>query len=543
MKRWLVLILGVILVLSLGLTAYAEKPKYGGVLRWHILNDPPKLDPAFATDTTSDRVLNLIYECLVENDPDGKKIIPRLATHWKANKDGTVWTFYLRKGVKFHKTTEGGKPTANGGREVTAEDVKYTLERLVKVKSPRAYFLDMIKGYKDFFNGKAKEWKGIRVLGKYTIQFELDYPFSPFLAVLAYHAFGVVPKEDAEKWGKDFNFHPVGTGPFVFKEWKHDQKVVLTRNPNYWEVDKYGDKLPYLDGVEFVVIPDQTTAYMEFKKGNIDVLPDVADEFYPEVKKTYGKEGLFQSRPWLGTYYYGFNNQKPPFKNNKALRQAINYAINREAISELVAYGRLVPAKGVLPPGMPGYNPNLKGYKYDPKKAKELLKKAGYPNGLTITLQYNTSERHKRIAEAVQAQLKEIGINLKLKNLDWGAHLDACERGETEMFRMGWVVDYVDPDNFLYVLLCSDNWGAKGNYSFYKNPKVDKLLRQARRETDWNKRMKLYQKAEQIIVDDAPWVFLFHYTVDITYNKRVKNIYLPAMGDYMTELKYVWLEK
>lgn len=533
------LLAGLLLILTVS-AAMAEEPVYGGVLRWREINDPPKLDPAIATDTVSSRNIYLMFDMLVDNDPDGKGIIPRLAESWEGSDGGKVWTFHLRKGVHFHKENLG-QPTENGGREVKAADWKYSMERLVKINSPRAYFIDMVKGYQDFVDGKSDEWAGIQAVDDYTLRFELDYPFAPFLSVLAYNSFMVVPREDAEKWGKDFNFHPVGTGAFILERWDHDQKTVYKRNPDYWKRDAQGRQLPYLDGVEIFVIPDNTIAYEEFKKGNIDAFPDFPDEFYLEAKVRFGD--LLQERPWLGTYYYGFNTSKPPFKDNKTLRQAMNYAVDRKRINDLVLEGRYYPGRGVLPPGMPGYNPDLKGYEYNPELAKKMMADAGYPDGIEVELNVNNNPRHKAVAEAIQAQLAELGIKLNVKVLDWGVHLDLCERAETEMFRMGWVVDYADPDNFLYVLLHSSNFGAKGNYAYYKNEKADELMAAARVETDFDKRMKLYREAEEIIVDDAPWIFLFHYTTSLLGQERVKNLQLPAFGDYTTPLEVVWIAK
>ena len=516
------------------------KPVYGGVLRWHEVANQPKLDVHMATDTTSARVIYCIFENLVTNSLDGQSVIPQLAESWSASDDGLTWTFNLRKGVRFHKETEGGKPTENGGREVTAADWKWTFERMIRDNSPRAYFVDCIAGYDEMADGNAEEWSGIRAVDDYTLEFTLKQQFSPFLTVLSYNSFGVVPKEDVEKWGADFNFHPVGTGPFVFEEWVQDQRVTLKKNPEYWGKDEDGNQLPYLDGWELVVIPDGTVAWEEFKKGNIDIMRDVPDNLVSDARSLLGDKMLDGPQP--GTYYFGFNMQKEPFKSNKALRHALNYAVDRERINDLVLEGLWFPAKGILPPSMPGYNPNLESYSYDPEKAKELLTEAGFPDGFETTLQVNQNVRHRAIAEAVQAQVAELGIKLNVQIVDWGVHLDTLDRGEYDgMYRMGWVVDYLDPDNFLYVNLHSSNFGAKGNYSFYSNPEADKLMEEGRTETDPAKRVEIYQKAEQTIVDDAPWLFLFYYYNNMATQKWVGGATLPAFGNYTAWMDNVWM--
>jgi peptide/nickel transport system substrate-binding protein/oligopeptide transport system substrate-binding protein len=517
----------------------ADVPKYGGVLKWHEVSNPPKLDVHKATDGTSARVIYCIFENLVMNSLDGLKIEPLLAESWSSSDDGLTWTFKLRPGVYFHKETEGGKSTANGGREVTAEDWKWTFERMIRDNSPRAYFIDCIAGYNEMFEGKADEWSGIKAVDKYTLEFTLKEPFAPFLTVLTYNAFGVLPKEDVEKWGADFDFHPVGSGPFTFEEWVQDQRVTLKKNPNYWGKDENGNQLPYLDGWELVVIPDSTVAWEEFKKGNIDIMRDVPDNLVSDARVMLGENMLEGPQP--GIYYYGFSMGKEPFKSNKTLRHALNYAVDRERISNLVLEGLWYPANGILPPSMPGYNPDLKGYTYDPEKAKQLLEEAGYKDGFETTLQVNQNVRHKAIAEAVQAQVAELGIKLNIHIVDWGVHLDTVDRGEPEMFRMGWTVDYLDPDNFLYVNLHSGNFGAKGNHSYYSNLEADKLMEEGRVETDTDKRMEIYKKVEQIVVEDAPWIFLFYYYNNIATQKWVHNATLPSFGFQAARMDNVWL--
>lgn len=533
--RYVLVCLLVFAVSVVGMAA----PKYGDIWKDALQTNPPHLDPVIATDTQSSEVIYQIFETLVENDTDGN-LVPLLADSWEFK--GKKVIFNLRQDVYFHATTEGGKPTANGGRNVTAHDWVWSFNYICNsdTNSPRAYFVEMLKGYNEYRDGKTDSLAGVRAIDDYTLEFELAYDFTPFVALLAYNTFVVMPQEDVEKWGEEWNFHPVGTGPFKFEDWIQDSKVVLSKNENYWGKDENGNPLPYLDGIEFRIIEDFAVMWEEFRIGNI-YQTFIDDPYYLEAKEKY--PNTLYERPQLGTYYYGMNQEIPPFADNKALRQAMNYAVNREALNELVLNGRQTPAKGIIPPGMFGYNPDLKGYTYDPKKAKELLKEAGYPNGFEITLQYNTHNLHSRVAEAMQAMYAQIGIKINLKNTEWGTHLDTTARGEVPFFRMGWVCDYNDPDNFLYVLLNSENKGEKGNYTRYHNPIVDMLTKQARRLTNPDERKAKYQQAEQIIVDDAPMVFVYHYTTDSLVQPYVEGYELPAFGQYANKFKSVWLNR
>lgn len=534
---WLTVCLVVLCVTTM---AFAESPKYGGIWKDALRQNPPYLDPAMATDTTSAEVDYQIFETLVENDSEGN-LVPLLAESWEMNGDATAVVFKLRRGVKFHKTTEGGQLTANGGREVTADDWVWTFNYICapETNSPRAYFVEFIKGYEEYRAGKTETLAGVKALDDYTLKFELSEKFAPFASVLAYNTFVVFPKEDVLKWGDEWNFHPVGTGPFKFELWNQDDKIILSKNEEYWGQDENGNPLPYLDGIEFRIIEDYAVMWEEFKVGNLyQTFTD--DPYYLEAKTKY--RDSFYELPQLGTFYFGMNQELPPFKDNKPLRHAMNYAINRDLLNEIVLNGRQTPAKGILPPSMFGYNRNLTGYNYDPEKAKQLLKEAGYPNGLEITLQYDTNTFYARIVEALQAQYAQIGIKVNLKNIDWGTHLDTTARGEVPLFRMGWVCDYNDPDNFLYVLLNSENKGPRGNYTRYHNPIVDMLTKRARRESDPEIRKQLYQEAEEIIVDDAPMVFIFHYTTDSLVQPFVRGYVLPAFGQYSNKFTKVWLD-
>ncbi|MBO2519492.1 ABC transporter substrate-binding protein [Limnochorda sp.] len=555
LRRTTRLLLALALVAAMSGFAAAQAPKYGGIWYDALPSNPPHLDPVFSTDTTSAEVEYQIFETLLEYAPDGT-LQPLLAESYEVSEDGLTFTFHLRRGVHFHATTEGGTPTANGGREVTAHDWVWTFNYITdpKTNSPRAYFVDMIKGYEEYRNGEADHLAGVRALDDYTLQIEITYPFAPFVQVLAYNTFSVLPREDVEKWGTaDFNFHPVGTGPFKFEEWRQDDVIRLSRNENYWMKDEDGNQLPYLDGIEFRIIPGGgATEWAEYQLGNI-YATRVDDPYYRQV--TAGKEteirpgvrtvetqhGVFWEGPQPGVYYYGFNVEKI---TDKRVRQALNYAINREALINLVINGRALPATGILPPSIPGFNPDLEGYTYNPAKARELLAEAGYgpDNPLELTLQYNTDPGHQRIAEAIQAQLKAVGVNLSLREVEWGTHLDTTERGEVPFFRLGWVADYLDADNFLYVLLHSDNIGPEGNYSRFNNPTFDMLTKAARLSTDEEERIRLYREAEKIAVEEAPWLFIYFYTDHNLVKPFVRNYDLPAFGQYSNKFRNVWLD-
>jgi len=243
----------------------------------------------------------------------------------------------------------------------------------------------------------------------------------------------------------------------------------------------------------------------------------------------------------LGTYYLAINNQKEPFDDPK-VRKAMNYAVNKEVIAKVVKNDTVTPAKGILPPGMPGYNSELEGYSYNIEKAKELLKEAGYPDGLPgeYKVIYNTSKQHQRNLEAVQRNLKQVGINVKLVNMDWGTVLDRADSGSFTLMRMGWIADYPDPDNFLHVLFHSKNVGAGGNYAFYKNEEIDKKLEKARKMERGEKRLELYQEIEQEIINDAPWVPIYYYSTPVLVQSFVHDYVFT--GQTPLPLTDVWVE-
>ncbi len=478
-------------------TAGGQQPKNGGILRYPLLDDPISLDPANFNEELGIEVGKEIYDGLVELDFDKNVIVPAHAEKWDI-KDNRVFTFYLRPGTKFHN-----------GKEVTAEDFRYSFDRLLDPDTGAtvAWILENVKGAAARMSGKTEDTEGIKVIDKYTLQITLENPSPSFLSWLAHPGAAVVDRETVEKAGKDFKAtgaRPdivVGTGPFKLSRWIPKNVIKIVRNEEY-----YGRKA-YLDGVDFKIIPDTTTILNEFRAGNLDFIDHIPPGQKSLVEKEFPGQ-VIRNTIW-NIEFIGLNVSKPPFKDNVKLRQALNYAIDRDGIIRVVLEGNGVPAKGVLPPGMAEYNENLRGYTYDPAKASAFLAEAGYPGGRglpPLELAYNVREQNQKLAEAVQAQLQEVGFPTKLKGMPLPVYQREVGAGALSMFRLAWSADSLDAGCILKPL-----FGSKAeNFFHYKNPEVDRLLDKAQSVAEQGERIKLYRQAEQIIVDEAPAIWLFH---------------------------------
>ncbi len=504
----------------------SEKDKFGGTFKGRLASDPPTLDPAYITDTTSGQVAEHIFDGLVQYNEE-MEIVGNLAKDWKVSEDGLVWTFNLHDNIKFHN-----------GREMTADDFVYSFTRIVdpETASPRAWIFDQVKGVKEFRDGKADTVEGFKAVDTTTFQITLSEAFTPFMIMLTMNNAYVVPKEEVERYGEDFTTHPVGTGAFQFVEWMHDDHVTLDVNEDYFA------GRPYLDKVNFRIIPDDSAAFSEYEQGNIHDLAAIPEGQLERVLNTDEFKDELIRKGRLGLYYVGMNTQKEPFTDKK-VRQAINHAINKQMIADVLKHGTVTAAKGILPPGIPDYNQEeITGLEYDLDKAKALMSDAGYSDGYPneIELAYNTDKGHQMIAEAVQADLKKIGINVKLVNMDWGVYITKVDNGDTQMYRMGWIGD-PDPDSFLYVLLNSANFGPGGNASFFSNAEFDRLTNEARTLPNGPERMEKYQKAEQIALDEAPWVPLYYYNNLILRKPYVKGYRVNASG--VMSYTNVWLSE
>jgi peptide/nickel transport system substrate-binding protein len=520
-----------IVTLVLALTSFSAaqapevKGKAGGTLRAVFSADPPTLDPAHATDLTSSAVIRQVFDALLELD-EQLRVVPALARSWTTSTDARVYTFQLRAGVRFHN-----------GRELKAADVKYSFERAAKGKRP--WVFEKIRGARAFIAGRAGDIAGIRVVDDLTVELQLDQPFPPFLFLIAYDAASVVPREETDKRGAGFASHPVGTGAFRFVSWRRDDQVVLERFPEHFR----GPAL--LDRVVFRIVPAEITRYNEYVAGQLDMtdIPTGRCRAAQADPKLKGQAAVW---PTLGTHGLRFNVERPPFGDAR-VRRAIAHAVDPSIIVEHLLEGCVLPAKGVMPPSLPGFARDVRRLPFDRERARKLLADAGFPGGRglpPIAFNFNTSDGNQRIAEVLQAQLKEIGIPLELRRLDWAAHIKLVDEGSAGFFRQGWIADYPDPENFLTVLFHSRNAGAAGNTSRYRNPTLDRLFDEADAMSSAPARYKRYAEAEQIVVDDAVWISLYHYTSRALIKPYVKGLERSAQSsapEFLAPLRKVWL--
>jgi len=498
----------------------------GGIYRRPLGHDPQTLDPARISDIYSFSVSQQIFDGLVQFDHT-LMVAPALAEFWKASRDGLTWTFTLRKGVRFHN-----------GREVTAEDVVYSLTRLVdpKTRSGAADLFGAIKGAHEFREGRARTVVGLVAQDRYTVQVTLDEAVGPFVAVLAVGHAKIVPKDAVEQLGEAFGTQPVGTGPFRFERWERGKEIVLAANPEYFGGPPRLSRLVYR-----IFLGEQFDAmYAEFLRGNLEDTPVPPRENrrgVPDPRFIYVK------RPMISVRFYGINTRVKPL-DDRRVRQALLYAINREAIIDEVFLGRFTPAHGILPPGTLGFNPRLRGYPYDAQRARALLAEAGFPNGRgfpSITIW--SSVKHEGVIreyEQIKRYLDAVGVSSEIRYMtDWPSYSRALAEGRLPVFVYAWYADVPDPDNFLFKLFHSK---SPRNFFHYSNPAVDELLVAARNAPDLQRRVELYQRAEQLVLDDAPVIPMMHHTYERLFQPYVRSVEVNGLGDPYVPLRKVWLE-
>src|SRR5438132_12038061 len=477
--------------------------RYGGTYHKSFELEPLTLDPAFLTDVYATSAAQQLFDGLVQFDAD-LNVVPGIAKFWEASHDGLVWTFHLRQGVKFHH-----------GREVNADDFVYTFTRLLhpQTASPRSWLLERVHGAKQFLASAAERVEGCSARDAYTLQMTLSQPYAPLISILGMAQTRVLPREEVERLGADFGRQPVGTGPFRFVKWVAGEEIILEANEAYYE------GRPFLDRLHYRIITDPQAAMVEFERGTLEDVRLPAHQPAPPK---------FFRKPLLTTLFVLLETRHGPLSNRK-VRQAINYAINREAMSTIRVQNRFMQARGILPLGMPGYNPNLRGYPYDLPRARQLLAEAGYPEGRDLpSLELWTSvpsptalQEH----EALKRDLERLGLKVELFTAESWKHYMTAILGKRPggMYRYLWVADFPDPDTFLFSLFHSQ---SPDNYANYSNPEVDRLLEQARSESDYLKRIEAYRQAEALIMEDAPAVNLVYDTFAYLSQPYVQGIEL-----------------
>ena len=502
------------------------RPGTVGVYRRPLFNDPSTLDPARVSDAYGLSVSQQLFDGLVQFDQT-LSITPALAQYWKASRDGLIWTFTLRKGVKFHS-----------GREVTAEDVVYSFTRVLdpRINSGAADLFANVKGAQEFRQGTKNEVIGLVALDRHTVQITLTEATVPFVTVLAVGHAQIVPKDVVEQRGETFGTSPIGTGPFKFVRWERGKEIVLEHNPEYF------DGPPKLSRVVYKVFPGEQfeAMYDAFQKGDLEDTPIPTRDYRRIVT---GKSYVFVKRPMISVRFYGLNTRVKPL-NDVRVRQALAHAIDGEALIEEVFLGRYTVARGILPPGSLGYNPDLKSHAYDPARARELLAQAGYPQGRGLPpIAIWSSVKLERVLqehEQIKKYLAAVGITADFHyETNWPTFSAALAQGKFPMFLYAWFADVPDPDNFLFKLFFSK---SPRNFTGYANPVVDDLLIQARAEKDLRRRVDLYRRAEQLILDDVPLIPSLHYTYERLFQPYVRSVEVNGLGDPYIPLRKMWLD-
>jgi peptide/nickel transport system substrate-binding protein len=506
MKKTLLLVALIIcLSVTLGVLTpvTAETIKQGGSMIVTYKDDVSTLDPAIGYDWQNWSMIKALFNGLMDYQAGTYNLEPDLAKSFTISPDGKIYTFKLREDVKFHN-----------GRKLTAEDIKYSIERAInpKTQSPGQGFFWSIKGFDEMVAGTATELSGMTVVDPYTLKIELSSPDATFLHVMAINFAFAVPKEEVEKYGQDFGKHPVGTGAFSMKEWKLGQRVVYERNPDYYKAG-----LPRLDEIVFEVGQEPTVALLRLQRGEVDILGDgIPPARFLQVKNDPKNAGMIIEGGQLHTGYVSMNVRIKPF-DNKKVRQAVNMAINKQRICKIIN-NRAVPANQPLPPAMPGYDKNYKGYAFDAAKAKSLLAEAGFADGFTTELYANNTDPNPRIAQAIQRDLAEIGIKAEIKTLAQSTVIAAGgEEDQAPMIwsgGMAWIADFPDPSNFYGPILgCGGAVKGGWNWAWYCNEELDALAAKADAMSDpalKAEREDLWRSIFIKLMDDAPWAPVFN---------------------------------
>jgi oligopeptide transport system substrate-binding protein len=517
------------------------------VFNYNELNGITSLDPAAAANSENMWPVNQLFNGLVQMD-DSLNVIPCIAKRYSISADGLCYTFYLRTDVYFHDNAcfENGK-----GRAVTSRDFVYSFNRLFDSKVSSATTL-----LSKIDRSEKTNYKGFTAPNDSVLNIYLTEPFSAFISILTMKYFSVLPFEAIEYYKLDFRRNPVGTGPFTFKVWEEGTKLILLKNDNYFERDKNNVRLPYLDAVTVSFIKDRETAFMELLNEKFDMLSGATAFNTNEVldkegnlRELYQKKFYLQKENYLKTDYIGILVDQDlelvktsPLKL-RAIRQAINYAFDRDKLIKYLTnnIGRAAHA-GFIPMGMKSYNPVLvQGYTYQPDKAEELLKEAGFPGGKGLPeLVLHTTENYKELVEFIQAQLAENHIKMQISIEKVSVLRQAVNSCEYNLFKKSWVADYSDEESFMS-LFYSRNFSPQGvNFFHFKNEEFDRAFELAQKENDPATKIKLYQQMDRLVIDDAPVIPLYYDEIVRIVNHKVRGLSTNPIN--LLELKSVTKE-
>jgi peptide/nickel transport system substrate-binding protein len=525
------------------ISSCSQHEKVKNIFHYNEQSGIATLDPAFAKNQSIMWAVHQLYNTLVQID-NNMNLVPSLAKSWDESDDNLTFTFHLRSDVFFQ---DNAAFPAGKGRKMTAADVVYSFQRILdkSTASSGAWI----------FNGRVDTIEPFKAIDDTTFQLKLLKPFHPILGVMSMQYCSIVPHEVVEKYGKDFRRHPCGTGPFELVAWEEDQAMIMKKNPNYFEKDSVGNRLPYLNGIKITFLQNKATEFLEFQQKRLDFINDIDPSFKDEVltkagelRKQWKDKIKLVKHTGLTIEYLGFlcDSSLGVVKNSVTkdvkIRQAINYGFNRKKMILYIRNSIGTPAtSGFVPAGFPSFDSSkVKGYHYDQQKALQLLKEAGYPNGVGLPpLKLLTVPLYGDIASYIANELLQIGIKINVEVVQKSLLLEQTAKSEALFFRGSWIADYPDAENFLSVFYGKNP--APPNYTRYNNPKFDKLYEAALSEKNDSIRYSLYRQADQIMIKDAPVVPLWYDMIIWMVQPNVKN-FIPNSQNLL-ELRRVKIEK
>jgi peptide/nickel transport system substrate-binding protein len=487
------------------------------VFRYNEHKNIGSLDPAFSKDIADIWATNQLFNGLVQMD-ENLNVQPCIAKDWAISEDALTYIFSLRHDIYFHKHPLFGKDST---RTVSAKDFEYSLERLLdkQVASPGSWVLNKVESFK--------------AVNDSIFKIQLKQPFPAFMGLLTMKYCSVVPKEIVEHYGSDFRANPIGTGPFKFKRWEENIKLVFRKNDDYFETNKNGEKIPYLEAVAITFLPDKQSEFLQFSQGNIDFVSGLDASYKDEILTADGKLRPRYSQtknmirgPYLNTEYLAFNmDSEVPEIQSELLRKAINYGFDRKKMMIYLRNGVGIPAEGgFIPKGLPGYNESI-GFTYQPEKAKQLVEQ--FKNGTgndNPEISITTTSNYLSFCEFIQRELQKTGLLVNVDVIPAATLKDAKANGKLAMFRASWVADYPDAENYLS-LYYSKNFAPNGpNYTHFKNEQFDMWYGQSFTETNTKERELLYAKMDSLVMQKTPVVPLFYDEVVRFTGKNVLGL-------------------